>query len=114
MHADNRELMDRVRAGDICAVIGLKNSITGDTLADRDNPILLESMEFPDTVISMSIAPESRGDRDLLTVETNRGAQKNISTVKYRTTARGGVGTEIQKNGRIKKIVRDPVTSPTL
>ncbi|MEM1450603.1 MAG: DNA topoisomerase (ATP-hydrolyzing) [Planctomycetota bacterium] len=56
----------------------------------------------------------SRGDRDLLTVETNRGAQKNISTVKYRTTARGGVGTEIQKNGRIKRIVLDPVPSPTL
>ncbi len=56
----------------------------------------------------------SRGDRDLLTVETNRGAQKNISTVKYRTTARGGVGTEIQKNGRIKQIVHDPVSAPTL
>jgi DNA gyrase subunit A len=56
----------------------------------------------------------SRGDRDLLTVETNRGAQKNISTVKYRTTARGGVGTEIQKNGRIKQIVHDPVNAPTL
>ena len=56
----------------------------------------------------------SRGDRDLLTVETNRGAQKNISTVKYRTTSRGGVGTEIQKNGRITSIVQDPVTSPTL
>ena len=56
----------------------------------------------------------SRGDRDLLTVETNRGAQKNISTVKYRTTSRGGVGTEIQKNGRIKRIVHDPVSSPSL
>lgn len=56
----------------------------------------------------------SRGDRDLLTVETNRGAKKNISTVKYRTTARGGVGTEIQKNGRIKRIIEDPVPSPSL
>ena len=56
----------------------------------------------------------SRGDRDVLTVETNRGAKKNISTVKYRTTARGGVGNEIQKNGRIKEIVHDPVPSPTL
>ncbi len=56
----------------------------------------------------------SRGDRDLLTVETNRGAQKNISTVKYRTTARGGVGNEIQKNGRIKQIIQDPVSAPTL
>lgn len=56
----------------------------------------------------------STGDRDLLTVETNRGAKKTISTAKYRVTARGGVGNEIQKNGRIAKILRDPVTSPTL
>ena len=56
----------------------------------------------------------SRGDRDLLTVETNRGAKKNISTVKYRTTSRGGVGTEIQKNGRIKRIVADEVPAPVL
>jgi len=56
----------------------------------------------------------SAGDRDVLTVETNRGARKNVSTVKYRTTGRGGVGTEIQKNGRIKSIVREPVPSPTL
>jgi elongation factor G len=66
MHADNREAMDQIRAGDICAVIGLKNTITGDTLSDKNETILLESMEFPDTVISMSIAPEARGDRDKL------------------------------------------------
>ncbi len=51
----------------------------------------------------------SKGDRDLLTVETNRGAKKTISTAKYRTTSRGGKGTEIQKNGKISKIVRTPV-----
>ena len=56
----------------------------------------------------------SRGDRDLLTVETNRGAKKTVSTVKYRTTARGGAGTEIQKNGRISKILRDPIPGPVL
>jgi len=54
----------------------------------------------------------SRGERDLLTVETNRGAKKTISTVKYRTTSRGGKGNEIQKNGKIAKIVRPPVVSP--
>ncbi len=54
----------------------------------------------------------SRGERDLLLVETNRGAQKTISTVKYRTTSRGGKGNEIQKNGKIAKIVRPPVASP--
>ena len=54
----------------------------------------------------------SKGDRDLLVVETNRGAQKTISTTKYRTTSRGGKGNEIQKNGKIAKIVEPPVESP--
>lgn len=54
----------------------------------------------------------SNGDRDLIVVETNRGAQKTISTVKYRVTARGGRGTEIQKNGKISKIVQPPPAAP--
>ncbi|MEM0924991.1 MAG: DNA gyrase C-terminal beta-propeller domain-containing protein, partial [Planctomycetota bacterium] len=54
----------------------------------------------------------SKGDRDLMTVETNRGAKKTISTAKYRVTSRGGKGVELQKNGRIAKIVIDPPTAP--
>jgi DNA gyrase subunit A len=54
----------------------------------------------------------SSGDRDLLVVETNRGAQKTISTVKYRVTSRGGRGTEIQKNGKISAIVSQPPQTP--
>ncbi|MEM7477177.1 MAG: DNA topoisomerase (ATP-hydrolyzing) [Planctomycetota bacterium] len=54
----------------------------------------------------------SKGDRDLLVVETNRGAQKTISTAKYRTTSRGGRGNEIQKNGKIAKIVLPPPQAP--
>jgi DNA gyrase subunit A len=54
----------------------------------------------------------SRGDRDLLVVETNRGAKKTISTTKYRTTSRGGKGNEIQKNGKIAKIIEPPVEAP--
>ena len=54
----------------------------------------------------------SSGDRDLLTVETNRGAKKNISTAKYRVTSRGGRGTEIQKNGKTKTLVVPPIESP--
>ncbi len=54
----------------------------------------------------------SSGDRDLLVVETNRGAKKTVSTVKYRVTARGGRGTEIQKNGKISAIIADPPTAP--
>ncbi len=77
MHANQREPMERVRAGDICAVIGLKNTITGDTLCDGAHPIQLESMEFPDTVISMSIAPKSRGDRDKLSEALARLARED-------------------------------------
>lgn len=54
----------------------------------------------------------SSGDRDLLLVETNRGAQKTISTAKYRVTSRGGKGTEIQKNGKIAKVVAPPPEAP--
>ena len=54
----------------------------------------------------------STGDRDLLTVKTNRGAKKTISTAKYRITSRGGRGNEIQKNGKIETIIMPPPESP--
>ncbi|MBI1375261.1 MAG: elongation factor G [Phycisphaera sp.] len=66
MHAKNRIAMDKAQAGDIVALIGLKSSVTGDTLCDPDAPIVLERMEFPDPVISMSIEPQSGGDSDKL------------------------------------------------
>lgn len=66
MHADKREQVESAVAGDIVAVVGFKLSITGDTLCDEDHPVVLESMDFPDAVISMSIEPKARGDRDKL------------------------------------------------
>ena len=66
MHAAVREPIDIARAGDIVAVVGIKDAITGDTLSTREHPIVYEAMAFPDTVISMSIEPESGGDRDKL------------------------------------------------
>ncbi|MCA9199379.1 MAG: hypothetical protein KDA87_17660, partial [Planctomycetales bacterium] len=54
----------------------------------------------------------SAGDRDILTVETNRGAKKTVSTGKYRVTSRGGRGIEIQKNGKIAAIVQQPPGAP--
>lgn len=66
MHANRREPLEAARAGAIVAVMGLKNAGTGDTLCDEDNPITLESMEFPETVIAMSIEPKSSKDRDKL------------------------------------------------
>ncbi|MCC7064452.1 MAG: elongation factor G [Planctomycetes bacterium] len=66
MHAAVREPIDVARAGDIVAAVGIKESITGDTLSTKENPVVYEAMSFPDTVISMSIEPESGGDRDKL------------------------------------------------
>ena len=66
MHAAQREPIEIARAGDIVAAVGIKESITGDTLSTKENPVVYEAMSFPDTVISMSIEPESGGDRDKL------------------------------------------------
>ncbi len=66
MHANQREAKDRAFAGEIVAVIGLSNTITGDTLCDPDNPVLLESIKFPMPVVSLSISAVSRADQDKL------------------------------------------------
>jgi elongation factor G len=67
IHASKREAVDEVGAGDIAAVMGLKNTVTGDTLCDEHAPILLTKIQFPDAVISMSIEPRKSADRDRLT-----------------------------------------------
>jgi elongation factor G len=66
MHANQRENIDYAFAGDIIAVVGLTDTITGDTLCDLDNPVILEAIEFPAPVVSLSIAPKSRADLDKL------------------------------------------------
>ena len=68
MHANTREQVDVLTAGEIGAVIGLKYTVTGDTLSDPDHPIVLEKMEFPDTVISMAIEPKTDVEREKLGV----------------------------------------------
>jgi elongation factor G len=66
MHANQRSPKEHAFAGDIVAVIGLNSTITGDTLCDLDNPLLLESMQFPVPVVSLSIEPKTRDDQDKL------------------------------------------------
>jgi elongation factor G len=66
MHANERKARDYADAGDIVALVGLKNSVTGDTLCDPENPILLERMEFPEPVISMAIEPATQADKEKL------------------------------------------------
>ncbi len=66
MHANRREEMHEVRAGDICAVVGLKSTRTGDTLCDESDPIVLEKMIFPEPVIQIAIEPKTKADQDKL------------------------------------------------
>jgi len=66
MHADKREDVEYVRAGDIVAAIGLKDTKTGDTLCDEKRPVILEKMEFPEPVISIAVEPETKNDQDKL------------------------------------------------
>ncbi len=64
MHADKREEIDVCHAGDIAAIVGLKQSLTGETLSDRNNEILLETIEFPAPVIGIAVEPKSKADQD--------------------------------------------------
>lgn len=66
IQADSREKVERVEAGDICGIVGPKDTATGDTLCDPQKPILLEQIRFPETVISMAIEPDSSADRKKL------------------------------------------------
>jgi len=79
MHANKREEIKDIYAGDICATVGLKYTITGDTLCDENNPVILESMEFPDPVISVAIEPKTKADQDKLSMALNKLAQEDPS-----------------------------------
>ena len=77
MHANKREEIEEVYAGDICACVGLKNVNTGDTLCDENKQIVLESIEFPTPVISVAIEPKTKADQDKLGVAMQRLAQED-------------------------------------
>jgi elongation factor G len=66
MHANKREELDEVYAGDIAAAVGLKNTITGETLCEEGRPVILEKMEFPEPVIAIAIEPKTKADQDKL------------------------------------------------
>jgi elongation factor G len=66
MHANQREEIDEVRSGDIAAIVGLKDVTTGQTLAEKDHPVVLESMDFPAPVISVAIEPKTKADQEKL------------------------------------------------
>ena len=77
MHANKREEIGEVRAGDIAAAIGLKRTRTGDTLCDEDNPIILEVMRFPEPVISVAIEPKTKGDQDKLSTALQKLSEED-------------------------------------
>jgi elongation factor G len=79
MHANQREEIKEVRAGDIAAAVGLKEATTGDTLCDPDNVIILERMVFPEPVISQAVEPKTKADQEKMGLALNRLAQEDPS-----------------------------------
>ncbi|AHB06318.1 MULTISPECIES: elongation factor G [Pandoraea] len=79
MHANTRQELKEVRAGDIAAAVGLKEATTGDTLCDPNHVIILEKMEFPEPVISQAVEPKTKGDQEKMGLALNRLAQEDPS-----------------------------------
>jgi len=77
MHANHREEITEVYTGDIAAAVGLKDTTTGDTLCDEKNPIILESMEFPDPVINVAIEPKTKADQEKMGTALQRLAEED-------------------------------------
>ncbi len=77
MHSNKREEIEVVYAGDIAAVIGLKNTTTGDTLCDEQNPVVLERMQFPEPVIDVAIEPKTKADQEQLGASLNKLAEED-------------------------------------
>ena len=77
MHANSRTDIDEIRAGDICAIVGLKDTTTGDTLCDPSHPIVLESMEFPEPVINVAIEPKTKAGQEKMTMALVKLAEED-------------------------------------
>ena len=89
MHANHREEIDEVYAGDIAAAVGLKDTFTGDTLTDPAHPVILESMTFPEPVIEVAIEPKTKADQDKLGVALQRLAEED-PTFRVKTDEESG------------------------
>jgi elongation factor G len=89
MHANHREDIDEIRAGDICAAVGLRNTFTGDTLCDPQKPIILESINFPQPVIDIAIEPRTRADQDKMAIALNKLTEED-PTFQLRTDPESG------------------------
>lgn len=83
MHANNRQEVSEIFAGDIAAAIGLKDTSTGDTLCDEKHPVVLESMVFPEPVINVAIEPKSKGDQDKMSLALAKLAEEDPTFKTY-------------------------------
>ena len=83
MHANHREDIETVYAGDIAAAVGLKNTTTGDTLCDENNPIILESMNFPDPVIRVAIEPKTKAGQEKMGIALAKLAEEDPTFKAY-------------------------------
>lgn len=79
MHANSREEIKEVRAGDIAAAVGLKTVTTGDTLSDLNQPVILERMDFPDPVIAVAVEPKTKADQEKMSIALGKLAQEDPS-----------------------------------
>lgn len=89
MHANSRKEIERVYSGDIAAAVGLKDTTTGDTLCDEKSPVILESMEFPEPVISVAVEPKTKADQEKMGTALARLAEED-PTFKVRTDEETG------------------------
>src|SRR6185369_10813622 len=89
MHANHREEISEIYAGDIGAIVGLKDTYTGDTLCDPDHPILLENISFPEPVIEVKIEPRTKADQDKMGVALQRLAEED-PTFRVKTDPESG------------------------
>ena len=89
MHANHREEIDQIYSGDICAIVGLKDTTTGDTLCDEKHPIILEKMEFPEPVIQVAIEPKTKAGQEKMTLALLKLAEED-PTFKFYTDKETG------------------------
>ncbi|MBR6788830.1 MAG: elongation factor G [Clostridia bacterium] len=83
MHANSRSEIDQIYSGDICAIVGLKDTTTGDTLCDSAHPIVLESMEFPDPVINVAIEPKTKAGQEKMSIALQKLAEEDPTFKTY-------------------------------
>ncbi|MBI5969324.1 MAG: elongation factor G [Deltaproteobacteria bacterium] len=117
MHANKREEIKMARSGEIVAAVGLKGTTTGDTLCDEDHPLILESMDFPEPVISMAIEPKAKGDQEKLDQSLQKLSREDPSLRKHMDAETGqsiisGMG-ELHLEIMVDRLMREfgvPVT----